>query len=240
MKKQMYWGLGVLMMLLIGAGVFLFVTTDRNTEPTVIYKDIEASKEVMEITEDTLPGARPGYKMVKHDDHYHEVPIAETEQPHDTNTSLPTVKHVPFSPPASDGMTVQARVAASDDVPKYAELKTMTDDELEAIGSASREKYKELSPEVDRLSDKYVQAKVTLTRNAKTPAEYDSILAAHSDTIIPLQEAYYAARREYFIHFEIASKALDVQLWRVTTKNKELINTSGYPAVIVNMDEPFD
>ena len=76
MKRKLYWGLVILIGLLISVfAVLLMQTTD--TKPSItVYKDVE-------------PTARPGYKLVPHGDHYHEVPIAQADEkmkdvPHQT------------------------------------------------------------------------------------------------------------------------------------------------------------
>ena len=45
--KKLYWGLAILIILLIGVSVFL-VIRNTDTEPKTIYKDVEPSKEVMD------------------------------------------------------------------------------------------------------------------------------------------------------------------------------------------------
>ena len=78
MRKKMYWGIGTLILLLIGVTAVLLLR-DKDTEPEVIYKtDVEpARKTETPITE--KPTAREGFKMVQHGDHWHEVPIDEPE-----------------------------------------------------------------------------------------------------------------------------------------------------------------
>lgn len=237
MHKRIAIGLIVLIFVIGVVSVFVLLQPAPEIEKVSDIDPVEIEHGVT--SQPTFP-AREGYKMVKHGDHYHEVPISETGQFNDTLVSNPIAKPVPFSNDASEGMTMQARVAASDDVPKYAELKKLTDEALQKVHDKADEEAMRLSPEVDRLNDKYLQAEVNLTQKAKTPAEYDNILAVHSDTLIPLREAYYGVLQQYFIHNAIADKSRDVILWRISEKNKKSIIKSGYPAVIVNLREPFD
>ena len=63
MKRKLYTGLGALLVLIIGISVVMLTRTTDTETPVVIYRG------------DTEPTPRPGYKLVPHDDHYHEVPI---------------------------------------------------------------------------------------------------------------------------------------------------------------------
>jgi len=78
MRKKMYWGIVTLIILLLGVTAVLLLR-DTDTDPEIIYKtDVEpARKTETPIAE--KPTARPGFKMVKHGDHWHEVPIDEPE-----------------------------------------------------------------------------------------------------------------------------------------------------------------
>jgi len=88
MRKKMYWGIVTLIILLLGVTAVLLLR-DTDTDPEIIYKtDVEpARKTETPIAE--KPTARPGFKMVKHGDHWHEVPInapdTGQDQPHEPN-----------------------------------------------------------------------------------------------------------------------------------------------------------
>ena len=78
-EKENVLGIVTLIILLLGVTAVLLLR-DTDTEPEVIYKtDVEpARKTETPITE--KPTARPGYKIVKHDDHWHEVPIDASDE----------------------------------------------------------------------------------------------------------------------------------------------------------------
>ena len=73
MRNKLYWGLGVLIVLFIGAFVFMMVNQHAQI------KQLEAEAKKAEDKEnqmkDNPPVAREGFKMVPHGDHWHEVPI---------------------------------------------------------------------------------------------------------------------------------------------------------------------
>ena len=92
MKRKLYWGLAILITGLIGVSIVMLTRT-TDTEPKIIYKDVE-------------PTARPGYKLVPHNDHYHEIPIDSDKQtdevPNDvqsesTTSAVPTNTPPPMS-----------------------------------------------------------------------------------------------------------------------------------------------
>ncbi len=81
MNKKLYWGLGVLAVLLIGVSLGLLIRT-TNTETKSIYRDVEPSQEVvdhmrLQTSEGNPPPAEPGFKWVWHHNHWDKVPIAE-------------------------------------------------------------------------------------------------------------------------------------------------------------------
>ncbi len=86
MTRRIYWGLVPLIILLIGiSAVMLMRNTDTELDINV-YKPLspEEEEQVERNIQDAIeksktPTARPGYKLVQHGDHYHEVPISETE-----------------------------------------------------------------------------------------------------------------------------------------------------------------
>ncbi|RKU27353.1 hypothetical protein C6497_11425 [Candidatus Poribacteria bacterium] len=76
MRNRKYWGIVTLIILLLGVTAVLLLR-DTDTEPEVIYKtDVEpARKTETQIAEKRT--AKPGFEMVQHGDHWHEVPISE-------------------------------------------------------------------------------------------------------------------------------------------------------------------
>ena len=83
MKGRIYWGVVTLIILLIGASVFLLIRNTK-TENEIVYKgDIEPSKEVMEnlriqTLKNNPPPAEPGFKWVWHHNHWDKVRVAPT------------------------------------------------------------------------------------------------------------------------------------------------------------------
>ncbi len=117
MRKKMIWGVATLIVLLVGVSVFLLTrTTDTKTE--VVYNPLTSEEEELvksqiqgTIEKGKVPTARPGYKMVLHDDHYHEVPISETE------VSTPNTKSVETVPTTkSGGLTYHAELLETNPV----------------------------------------------------------------------------------------------------------------------------
>ena len=97
MNHRLYLGLGILILLLIAGGTFLFYS--QYNELQQLKQDAEEADKLLEdnnkpIADNEPPDAREGFKMVPHDDHFHEVPIdaPDTWQdaPHKTQqTSVP-------------------------------------------------------------------------------------------------------------------------------------------------------
>ena len=78
MRNKLYWGLGILIVLLIGA--FVFVMVNEYTEIRQQKKDMaEAVKqaETRDKSINNMPPAKLGFKWVRHGDHYHQVKITE-------------------------------------------------------------------------------------------------------------------------------------------------------------------
>ncbi|MYB64465.1 hypothetical protein F4083_02665 [Candidatus Poribacteria bacterium] len=79
MRNKLYWGLGILIVLLIGAFVFVMV----NQHAEIKQLEAEAKKaqdkanqiKEQDALKNNPPVAREGFKMVPHGDHWHEVPI---------------------------------------------------------------------------------------------------------------------------------------------------------------------
>ena len=100
MNRKLYWGLGVLTVLLIGMSLSLLIRpTDIDLQD--VYIDVDPSKEVVDqmrhdVSKRNPPTAKPGYKIVRHGDHYHEVPIDAPdtwqEEPTSVAQDAPAVK----------------------------------------------------------------------------------------------------------------------------------------------------
>ena len=79
MRYKLYWGLGILIVLLIGA--FTFVMVNHHAENQKLKDQLEEAQELADqieerkAAENNPPVARDGFKMVPHGDHWHEVPI---------------------------------------------------------------------------------------------------------------------------------------------------------------------
>ncbi len=103
MRNKVYWGLGVLIVLMIGA--FVLIMVNEYAENQQLEDDEKKAQEIAEQInqqkklKNNTPVARDGFKMVPHDDHWHEVPINapdtwQEEQIADTsdNTQQPVAK----------------------------------------------------------------------------------------------------------------------------------------------------
>ena len=84
MIRRVYWGFAFIIILLLGVLIGLLIR-NTDTEPDVVYKPLspEEIEQVNRNIQDIIkkkkaPTPRPGYKIVPHGDHYHEVPISET------------------------------------------------------------------------------------------------------------------------------------------------------------------
>ena len=83
MNKKLYWGLGVLFILIIGGFVFLLVQqkAELNEWEADAAKDKKlTTAEKPPLVENKPPPPVPGYEWVQHGDHYDKVPIAEANE----------------------------------------------------------------------------------------------------------------------------------------------------------------
>lgn len=107
MRNKLYWGLGVLAVLLIGVALGLLIRPTNKETITIYRGDIEPSKEVVDQMRHKIskqkPTARPGYKIVPHGDHYHEVPISENPVFQDAPVSQPAVPKTESEPKTQTG-----------------------------------------------------------------------------------------------------------------------------------------
>ena len=117
MRKKMIWGLVTLIILLLGVSVFLLLR-NIETDPENVYKPPTPEEEAQvnvqiqdAIDKSKIPTARPGFKIIKHDDHYHEVPITEAEN------TMPVDKPVAPGPKQkSGGLTYHAELLETNPV----------------------------------------------------------------------------------------------------------------------------
>lgn len=84
MRNRIYWGLGVLILLIIGTTIFM-VVKDQSKIRYLENQSVDVNQP--KVSDVELPKAKEGYKWVLNDDHYHEVPL---DAP-DTRQSEPNV-----------------------------------------------------------------------------------------------------------------------------------------------------
>lgn len=81
MNRKFYWGIATLIILLGTAGVFIIVNElaeNRELEKQFAEAEkLENRINQQQVSKDSLPPAKPGFKWVRHDDHYHQVKITE-------------------------------------------------------------------------------------------------------------------------------------------------------------------
>ena len=83
MNKKLYWGLGVLFILIIGGFVFLLVQqkAELNQWEADAAKDKKlTTAETSPIVKNKPPPPEPGYEWVQHGDHYDKVPISDPNE----------------------------------------------------------------------------------------------------------------------------------------------------------------
>ena len=95
MGNKLYWGLGVFLVLFIGFFVFLMVKNQSENrdlmDQLAEMEQLTGQIKEREALKNNPPAAREGYKMVWHDDHWHEVPI-DAPDAWDDNTQSPMTK----------------------------------------------------------------------------------------------------------------------------------------------------
>ena len=90
MKNKLFWGLGILIVLLIGAFVFVYVKDQseiRQLESDLVeaQKKLEAhnkaanTPKVVDISDVKPPPAEPGFKWVRHGNHWDKIPVEQRE-----------------------------------------------------------------------------------------------------------------------------------------------------------------
>ena len=197
MFLRKYWlPMTVFIVALVGVSLY-YLQTRPPKEPIVIYKPVEPlpKSEVKAPVEDTSQGGH------WHGDEWHA-------DPHETPSQSTTVQ---FSEPveqvslASKGAdlppSIGEQVEASDDVPKYAELKAMSDEELIAMRDESREKWEMLWPEVEKRMRELAAAE---PESAEAKSRLDAL---------------HAVAWKYNVYQITASRAADVFRRRLIRRN---------------------
>ncbi len=228
MYKKLTWGLGVLVILLCTA--FVFMTVLNRAEIRQLKEEAAEAEKLSEDRNKHLvqqpdvgnkpPGpAQEGFEWEWHGDHWHEMPIAQNDPPHEPHSENPTSQTESFRPSVYEGKSLYDKVAASDDVPKYSELKLMTQEELGELMKASDAKAKSFDAEVEKRRDAFLEAPIGSDKAKALDAALDAIL------------------REQFIHEATARKAFKVLNWRfiLHLQEKPLPNL-----IIMPIPEPFD
>jgi hypothetical protein len=259
MSKKLYWGLGVLVLLICTAFIFMtirnraevrqlkrdlyfFQHADQLQRPTQLQrpnrlkdpnqvKGLEKHLTQQPASDNKPPReARDGYKWEWHTDHWSEMPIAQSDLVYKDGIPM----H--FIPPKSDGTSIAARAAASDEVPRYADLKQMTDEELGKLMEESYRKSEVFDDEWSRRLRILRETETELTKNAKTNAEYHRILDENQDKLKPLEAAEMDALWQSAVHSETGDKAFDVIMWRAG------LERSKHPERQISwvLPEPFD
>lgn len=211
MRKKLYWGLATLIILLIGVSVVLLTRdTDTGLDINVYRAPSPEEEEQVErniqdaIKKSKTPTARPGYELVQHGDHFHEVPISETAvlPPNDKSAVVPkTIK---------GGLTYHAELLETNPV-KALRL------QAEERGHWSKDHIPPFPP-----SDTEAQA---FARNAYLTTYYQS-LGYGSENLEPenfdaeSNRIYGNAVRAYMSHFrgldEYPNGPRRKDLWRLT------------------------
>ena len=78
MNRKMYWGIAALILFI---GAFGFLLYRQHVDIQQLKKEAAEAEKLLEeknmpIVENNERPARPGYKLVPHDDHFHEVPVS--------------------------------------------------------------------------------------------------------------------------------------------------------------------
>ena len=91
MNNKFYWGLGILIVLLIGAFSFVLVNEQSKirqleTDLADVQKKLEVhnkaanTPKVVDISDVKPPPAEPGFKWVRHGDHWDKIPVGQREK----------------------------------------------------------------------------------------------------------------------------------------------------------------
>ena len=168
MRNKLYWGLGILIVLLIGA--FVFVMVNQHAENQQLEAEAKkAQDKANQIKEqDALknnpPVAREGYKMVRHGDHWHEV---RSDLPEDVIAD--NMSALIGSPPNT-----------SNENPEQKEVSLLTKSELDEL-------YQKLSKEFSSMkSDKELEKGPDLSQYS--PKQQKHLLTTGIDlSLLPIE-----------------------------------------------------
>ena len=219
MNRRIYWGLAILMVLLVGVSVVLLTRT-TDTEPKRVYRDRDPSKEVLDNNQPRISKRTP--------------PFHET--PHQND---PVVTPTPF-PESDNPLSIPERVSKSNDVPQYSELKAMSNDVLKQLMEDSYNRLESLGLALEMRTSEWSHAIDELTRDANSNSEYARILSENREKLKPFQDSMDAATWEYNVSRITGSKAFKVWQWRTIKDNYAQNPNPGAVIVVYPIPEPFD
>lgn len=174
MRNKLYWGLGVLIFLIIGATVFVYVKDQA--EIRELEKNLADAKKLEEESN------KVQHVVSKADE-------KSPDAPHDTQASDEHFIKAPI-PSGTPENSIPAAVAASDEVPKYAELKAMSEEELIALKEASYKEMERLSPELDKSWDALAQAPEGSEEQKRLQEAQDKIVWQYNVHAITSRKAF--------------------------------------------------
>ena len=148
MRYKLYWGLGIFIVLLIGAFTFVIVNEVQKNKQleAELKKTKELANQIKErkVAENNPTVAREGFKMVPHGDHWHEVPIDAPD----------TWQGEPHAPKSMDSFSEVPKFKSDlpDEIPENfpteAELRQMDSDQLLHLARLYTKASNELSKEL--------------------------------------------------------------------------------------------
>ena len=160
MNRRNYLGLGVLIIILIAAGGFIYWQWSEvqkfKKQLAQDAKHLEGNDKTVAV--DELPPAEPGFKWVRHGDHWDKVPVAQSEVPHQT--------------PASEEIAFETSVLKSD-LPDEIPDEFPTDEELQQMS------YWDL----EHLQSLYLKEVMKLRK-----IDYDASVRFHNSTLPKIWE----------------------------------------------------
>ena len=218
-SKKWIWGYACIIVLIV-LGICGVLLTRLPVSETVIESHgtsadgLETLRNQRGVASAPPRAPKAGYKWVWHGDHWHEMSLAQSDAPPVADNTV----SVQFTPPKTDGTSLQARAAASDEVPRYADLKRMTQAELSKLFREYHAKADALYDEKERRWEAWFQAE------------------SGSDTAKSLKNAFYSIMWEFSVYRATAGKAHDVLMWRVG------LERSKHPERQISwvLPEPFD
>ncbi len=116
MNRKMYWGIAALILFI---GAFGFLLYKQHVDIQQLKKEAAEAEKLLEeknmpIVENNDRPARPGYKLVPHDDHFHEVPVSapDTWQ----GEPIPVAEEVQAKPTYTGPLTYHEELLKTDPV----------------------------------------------------------------------------------------------------------------------------